>query len=62
MSSFETLTKLSLSGNKFTSSYKASSFWASLATIEGLTVLDVSRNNIRGIHTERLVNGNFGCL
>lgn len=62
MSSFESLSKLGLAGNKFTSNYKASLFWAALATIEGLVVLDVSRNSIRGIHTEKLVNGNFSNL
>ena len=62
MQNFTRLKKLNLEGNKFRSDYKAALFWASLASLPSVEFLSVSRNQIRGIHTEKLVAGNFGTL
>jgi Leucine-rich repeat (LRR) protein len=62
LSNFTYLKKLNLEGNKFKSDEKASVFWAALATLPTIEVLSVSRNQIRGIHTEKLVAGNFSTL
>jgi hypothetical protein len=59
MSNFELLERLDISGNLFTSEYKASLFWGSLSTLPQLKYLNISRNKMRGIHTERLSAGNF---
>lgn len=62
LSNFTKLRKLNLEGNKFRSDYKASAFWSSLATLPNIEFLSVSRNRIRGIHTEKLIAGNFATL
>ena len=62
LSNFTYLKKLNLEGNKFKSDEKASAFWASLATLPAIEVISVSRNQIRGIHTEKLIAGNFATL
>ena len=62
LSNFTFLKKFNLEGNKFRSDERASAFWASLATLERIEILSVSRNQIRGIHTEKLVAGNFSSL
>lgn len=62
LSNFTYLKKLNLEGNKFRSDEKASIFWAALATLPVIEVISVSRNQIRGIHTEKLVAGNFSTL
>lgn len=51
-----------LSLNCFNSEYKAADFWCILASLPCLKVLNVSRNFFRGIHTEKLVVGNFNAL
>ncbi len=62
MTNFTKLKKLNLEGNKFRSDYKASGFWSSLATLPVIEFLSVSRNKVRGIHTEKLIAGNFATL
>lgn len=62
LSNFTYLKKLNLEGNKFKSDERASAFWASLATLPMIEFISVSRNQIRGIHTEKLVAGNFSTL
>jgi Leucine-rich repeat (LRR) protein len=62
MSNFELLESLDLSGNMFSSEYKAAMFWGTLATIPQLNSINISRNKMRGIHTERLSAGNFSTL
>lgn len=62
MGHFAKLKKLNLEGNKFRSDYKAANFWSSLAIMPSLEILSVSRNKIRGIHTEKLTAGNFANL
>jgi Leucine-rich repeat (LRR) protein len=59
---FMLLKKINLEGNNFRSDYKASNFWASLATLPRIEVISVARNKIRGIHTEKLAAGNFSTL
>jgi len=51
-----------LSFNSLGSEYKASDLWFSLAMLPKLKILNVSRNFLRGIHTEKLVAGNFNGL
>ncbi|EGR29801.1 leucine rich repeat protein [Ichthyophthirius multifiliis] len=62
MSQFQFLEELILDGNLFQSNNYASSFWYCLASIKKLSYLSLSRNNLRGIHTEKLVAGNFMSL
>lgn len=62
MANFSMLQKLNLEGNKFKSDHKASNFWYALASIPILEILSVARNQIRGIHTEKLIAGNFSTL
>ena len=62
MEGFSLLKKINLEGNNFSSSKKASSFWASLASLPRIEVISVARNQIRGIHTEKLAAGNFSTL
>lgn len=62
MNSLSLLEDFDLSYNMFTSEYKASNFWFSLALLPNLRFLNVSKNYLRGIHTERLVAGNFNNL
>jgi Leucine-rich repeat (LRR) protein len=59
---FSLLKQLNLEGNNFRSDYKASNFWASLATLPRIESISVARNQIRGIHTEKLAAGNFSTL
>lgn len=58
-SSLKNLEELDLSLNSFSSEHKATNFWSSLATLPRLKNLNISRNFLRGIHTEKLVSGNF---
>ncbi|EAR88235.1 hypothetical protein TTHERM_00023940 (macronuclear) [Tetrahymena thermophila SB210] len=62
MSNFQNLEEFNLSGNLFESDQNASNLWFTLASIKKLKKLDLSRNILRGIHTERLVAGNFMSL
>lgn len=62
MANFTKLKKLNLEGNKFRSDHKAALFWSSLASLPCIEFLSVSRNKIRGIHTEKLIAGNFSTL
>lgn len=59
---FYNLEELNLRDNKFTSDKNASTLWGALATIPKLKVLNISYNKLRGIHTEKLVAGNFKVL
>lgn len=61
-SSLKNLDELDLSLNAFSSEVKASNFWSSLSTLPKLKNLNISRNFLRGIHTEKLVSGNFVSL
>lgn len=51
MEHFQLLKKINLEGNNFKSDYKASPFWASLASLPRVEYISVARNKIRGIHT-----------
>lgn len=62
MNLFAVLENLDLSYNSFGSEYKAADFWHSLALIPKLKELNVSKNFLRGIHTEKLIAGNFNGL
>lgn len=62
LANFSYLKKLNLEGNQFKSDERASSFWAALATLPAIEIISVSRNQIRGIHTEKLIAGNFSTL
>jgi Leucine-rich repeat (LRR) protein len=62
LSGFISLETLNLSCNKFESNLKAARLWSALASIPKLKDLDVSRNLLRGIHTEKLIPGNFNKL
>lgn len=62
MSGLASIEILNLSCNRLESNSKASMFWASLASLPCLKDLDVSRNLLRGIHTEKLIPGNFNKI
>ena len=62
LSGFANLEVLNISCNRFESNNKAARLWAALASIPKLRDLDISRNFLRGIHTEKLVPGNFNKL
>lgn len=62
MSFFVSLEVLNISCNQFESNQRSSQFWSALASIPNLKDLDISRNLYRGIHTEKLIPGNFGAL
>lgn len=51
-----------MAGNLFRSDHKASHFWSSLATLPIIEHISIARNQIRGIHTEKLAAGNFSTL
>ncbi len=62
MSALSCLEDFDLSFNSFSSEYKASNLWFSLAMLSNLKFLNVSKNFLRGIHTEKLIAGNFNLL
>ena len=62
MNSLRVLEDFDISFNGFNSDPKASDLWFSLASLPNLKFLNVSRNFLRGIHTEKLVAGNFNGL
>ena len=62
LTALRTLEDFDISFNSFNSEHKASQFWFSLASLPNLKILNVSRNFLRGIHTEKLVAGNFNGL
>lgn len=62
LSSLANVEILNLSCNRFESGARASHLWASIASLPNLKDLDVSRNLMRGIHTEKLVPGNFNKI
>jgi len=59
LNGLNSLETLNLSNNQINSKEKASENWEILASIIGLKVLDLSRNHLRGIHTEKLKAGDF---
>lgn len=62
LNSLNLLEDFDLSFNGFSSEHKAADFWFILASLPSLKALNVSRNFFRGIHTEKLVVGNFNAL
>ncbi|KRX01511.1 hypothetical protein PPERSA_01414 [Pseudocohnilembus persalinus] len=62
MSKFQSLEDLNLNNNFFESNSYAAQFWYSLSTIKKLKKLHISKNHLRGIHTAKLVAGNFQVL
>lgn len=62
LTALRVLEDFDISFNSFNSEHKASQFWFSLASLPSLKILNVSRNFLRGIHTEKLVAGNFNGL
>ena len=56
---FKKLEFLDLSSNEFRSSLKSTILWQSLASIGNLKHLNIARNYLRGIHTEKLSAGDF---
>ncbi|CAD8060912.1 unnamed protein product [Paramecium sonneborni] len=62
MSEFTKLELLDISDNAFQSNQTASILWEVLGQIPELKTLNISKNFLRGIHTERLVVGYFNKL
>lgn len=62
MNALRSLEEFDLSFNGFNSEHKAADVWFILATLPNLRILNISRNFLRGIHTEKLVAGNFNTL
>ena len=62
LQNFLLLKKINLEGNNFKSDFKAANFWASLATLPRIQQINVARNKIRGIHTQKLMAGNFSTV
>lgn len=56
------LETLNLSHNTFSSDDDASIFWEQMASFGNLNELNLSDNLLRGIHTEKLIAGDFGNL
>lgn len=56
------LETFNLSHNQFSSDDDASIFWEQLASFGSLNDLNLSDNFLRGIHTEKLIAGDFGNL
>ncbi len=59
---FTNLEFLDISSNEFNSTKQASMMWKSLASIPNLKHLNIARNYLRGIHTEKLMAGDFEKL
>jgi len=53
---------LDISSNEFRSNQKASGLWKCLASVTNLKHLNIGRNYLRGIHTEKLMAGDFENL
>jgi len=50
---------LDISSNEFKSNQKAAILWKTFASAPNLKHLNVARNYLRGIHTEKLMSGDF---
>lgn len=59
LSKFKKLEFLDLSSNEFRSSQKTTLLWQALASVGNLRHLNIARNYLRGIHTEKLSAGDF---
>lgn len=53
---------LNISHNKFSSDENAACLWEQMASFHNLKELDLSNNELRGIHTEKLIAGDFSNL
>ena len=59
LESLPNLQKINVSNNLMNSKSNASENWEMLASIQNLKELNLSRNQFRGIHTEKLKAGDF---
>ena len=62
LAQFKNLEFLDVSSNEYRSNQNAAKLWKSLASMENLKHLNIARNYLRGIHTERLMAGDFEKL